>query len=69
MASPIKFAHVVFRTSRFDEMIQWWTTVLEATPRFANNFIAFNSGHCAVLDHQPRHDAVGVLPRPRWQPG
>ena len=30
MPSPIKFAHVVFRTARFDEMLAWWANVLEA---------------------------------------
>ena len=62
MASPIKFAHVVFRTSRFDEMIQWWTTVLEATPRFANNFIAF-------LSYDSEHHRVAVVNFPGLEPG
>lgn len=41
IASPIKLAHVVFRTSRFDEMIAWYKRVLNATPAFESPGIAF----------------------------
>ena len=30
MAKPIKFAHVVYQTRRFDEMIAWYEAVFEA---------------------------------------
>lgn len=39
--SPIKLAHVVFRTSRFAEMIGWYKQVLNATPAFESDSIAF----------------------------
>lgn len=39
--SPIKLAHVVFRTSRFAEMIDWYKNVLNATPAFESDSIAF----------------------------
>ena len=39
--SPIKLAHIVFRTSRFDAMIAWYKKVLNATTAFANDEIAF----------------------------
>lgn len=39
--SPIKFAHVVFRTSRFREMIDWYKLVLNAGVAFENEFISF----------------------------
>jgi catechol-2,3-dioxygenase len=39
--SPIKLAHVVFRTSRFQEMLRWYTKVLNATPAFTSDSIAF----------------------------
>lgn len=39
--SPIKLAHVVFRTSRFAEMVAWYKQVLNATPAFENDSIAF----------------------------
>ena len=41
IASPIKLAHVVFRTSRFDEMIAWYKRVLNAKPAFESPGIAF----------------------------
>jgi catechol-2,3-dioxygenase len=43
MAPPIKFAHVVLRTSRYEEMIEWWTTALEAEVRYGNEFLSFMS--------------------------
>ena len=27
---PVKFAHVVYRTRRFDEMLRWYETVFGA---------------------------------------
>ena len=39
--SPIKLAHVVFRTSRFAEMVAWYKRVLNATPAFESDSIAF----------------------------
>ena len=30
MVKPVKFAHVVYQTRRFDEMIEWYRTVFEA---------------------------------------
>jgi len=41
MVSPSRFAHVVFRTSRFAEMVAWYKMVLNATPAFENEGIAF----------------------------
>ncbi len=31
MAKPIKFAHVLFMTRRFDEMVAWYQNLFEAT--------------------------------------
>ena len=39
--APAKMAHVVLRTNRYDELIAWWTTVLELEPMHANPFITF----------------------------
>ncbi len=39
--SPLKLAHVVFRTSRFAEMVAWYKRVLNATPAFESDSIAF----------------------------
>ena len=38
---PAKLAHVVYRTRRFDEMIQWYTSVFCAKVQFANPALAF----------------------------
>lgn len=41
LRSPIKLAHVVMRTSRFDEMLAWYKLVFNATPAFESPEIAF----------------------------
>lgn len=43
MASPVKFAHVVLKTSRFTEMVSWWKEFLQGEARHENEFIAFIS--------------------------
>jgi catechol-2,3-dioxygenase len=43
MARPSKFAHVVYQTHRFEEMIEWYTRVFEATVRHRDNRLAFLS--------------------------
>ncbi len=41
MAKPVKFAHVVYQTRRFDEMIDWYQKVFEATVVYQNPALAF----------------------------
>jgi len=41
MARPSKFAHVVYMTRRFDEMISWYQMVFEATVAYQNPVLAF----------------------------
>ena len=41
MARPSKLAHVVYMTSRFDEMIDWYETVFDATVQYRNPALAF----------------------------
>ena len=43
MAAPSKFAHVVYQTHRFEEMVQWYLRVFEATIRHKDDKIAFLS--------------------------
>jgi 3-hydroxy-9,10-secoandrosta-1,3,5(10)-triene-9,17-dione monooxygenase len=43
MAPPSKFAHVVYHTHRFEEMIDWYTRVFEATVRHKDDKLAFLS--------------------------
>lgn len=38
---PSKFAHVVYRTRRFGQMIEWYKTVFNATVQFENPVLAF----------------------------
>jgi len=40
---PIKFAHVVLKTSRYRELLDWWLLVLDARVRHGNDFISFIS--------------------------
>ncbi len=38
---PTKFAHVVYRTRRFDEMLRWYQTVFEARVQHQDEALAF----------------------------
>lgn len=41
MAKPSKFAHVVYSTRRFEEMIDWYQKVFEARVVYQNPILAF----------------------------
>ncbi|MGI8734052.1 MAG: VOC family protein [Pyrinomonadaceae bacterium] len=41
MAKPSKFAHVVYSTRRFDDMIDWYQRVFEAKVVYQNPAFAF----------------------------
>lgn len=41
MAKPAKFAHVVYQTRRFEEMVDWYQKVFEATVVYQNPALAF----------------------------
>ena len=41
MAKPAKFAHVVYMTRRFDEMVAWYRNVFEAEVVYENPALAF----------------------------
>lgn len=41
MAKPVKFAHVVYQTRRYDEMIAWYQKVFEAEIVHRNPALAF----------------------------
>lgn len=41
MAKPTKFAHVVYQTRRFEQMLDWYQTVFEATVVYQNPALAF----------------------------
>jgi len=41
MAKPSKFAHVVYSTRRYEEMVDWYQKVFEATVAYQNPAFAF----------------------------
>ena len=55
--APAKFAHAVFRTRRYEEMLAWWTRVLQARVVFQNPLLAFltydDEHHRIALVHVP----------------
>jgi len=69
MTSPIKFAHIVLKTTQYPEMLSWWTDFLEADIRHGSDFISFLSyddeHHRLAIVHLPHlherdNKAVGV---------
>ena len=59
--SPCKLAHVVFRTSRYRELIAWYQTVLNAQIAFSNDVLTF-------LSYDEEHHRVAVINMPDLQP-
>lgn len=43
MTKPEKLAHAVLRTGQYEAVVKWWSRALDATPRFANDFLTFLS--------------------------
>ena len=43
MVAPSKFAHVVFNTHRYEEMISWYAQVFEARVQHSDDNLAFLS--------------------------
>ena len=54
---PAKLAHIVLRTSRYDEIVRWWTTVLGAEVRHANDFLTF-------LTYDDEHHRLAIVKIP-----
>lgn len=54
---PRKLAHIVLRTARFEEVVQWWSTVLGAEPRHESPFLTF-------LTYDDEHHRLAVLNNP-----
>ena len=52
--APYKLAHVVFRTSRYSELVEWYKTVLGASTAFGNEFLTF-------LSYDDEHHRVAVI--------
>ena len=52
--APAKFAHLVLRTSRFDEMLHWYKTVLEAEVMMGNPMVTF-------LTYDDEHHRIALV--------
>ena len=59
--SPRKLAHVVFKTSRYAELIAWYKTVLEAEVAFSNDVLTF-------LSYDDEHHRVAFVNVPNLEP-
>jgi catechol-2,3-dioxygenase len=51
--APVKLAHVVLRTSRFEEMVAWYETVLAART-------VHNDGMLAFLTYDDEHHRIAI---------
>jgi catechol 2,3-dioxygenase-like lactoylglutathione lyase family enzyme len=51
IVSPSKLAHVVLRTNRYAVMLDWYKTVLNATPAFENGALGINPVYS--INHGP----------------
>lgn len=58
--SPARLAHVVLRSSRFDELVSWYKTVLCAET-------AFSDGALAFLSYDDEHHRIAVINIPGLQ--
>src|ERR1700729_1238215 len=54
VVSPAQLAHFVLRTSRFDELVDWYKTVLGAQAAFENELLSF-------LSYDTEHHRVAIL--------
>ncbi len=57
IATPIRFAHAVFRTARLAEMTRWYETVLGAHVVFGNAMLAF-------LTYDDEHHRIALVELP-----
>ena len=61
IASPVRLAHIVLRTSKFKELIAWYKLVMNATPAFESETIAF-------LAYDDEHHRVAFINLPGLAP-
>ena len=54
---PAKLAHFVLRTSHYDDVIAWWSTVLGAEPRHADPVLTF-------LTYDDEHHRLAIINNP-----
>src|SRR5258707_11852941 len=51
---PARFVHVVYRTRRFEQMVQWYETVFDAKVRYQNPVLAF-------LSYDDEHHRIALI--------
>ena len=61
MAKPAKFAHVVYQTRRFEEMLAWYQKVFEADVIYQNPALAF-------LTYDDEHHRFALLNMSAFKP-
>ena len=54
---PVKLAHFVIRTPRFEQSVHWWSTVLQAETRHQNDFLSF-------LTYDDEHHRLAIVSMP-----
>ena len=59
--SPARLAHVVMRSSQFDELMEWYQTVLGA-------HLVFSDGNLGFLAYDDEHHRIAVLRMPGLKP-
>lgn len=59
--APAKLAHIVFRTSQYEEMVKWYQTVLEAEIVLGTPMVSF-------LTYDEEHHRVAIANMPGLQP-
>lgn len=62
MVKPVKFAHVVYQTRRYDEMIAWYQKVFEATVVHQDPALAF-------LTYDEEHHRFAIANMDVFKPG
>lgn len=62
--APAYMAHIVFKTPRFEKMVKWWCTVLEAEATMNNGQLAF-----LTFDGEHHRVAIANVPAlfPNWK--
>ena len=58
---PARFVHVVYRTRRFEQMIQWYETVFDARVQYQNPVLAF-------LTYDDEHHRIALINMQAVQP-
>lgn len=54
IVAPSKLAHIVLRTSRYDEMLRWYQQVFQAHVVFGNEYLSF-------LTYDEEHHRIAIL--------